>query len=246
MSSDHVEIVARLEALQNEIKTLSWMVSDAKGDDFKRSVSAKMTDLLSETNIQRMNSNLDALAGSSNCPLHEECLQRIREALAISVEKYRKDDVEGAMISIKGVEDLLCSARAPCKDNECSLAAQNLLRDTKLTMEISENLKANVSGPKETKSAHESDADGIAKALDPLSYPARVRILQRLNEGESSFSNLSTALGLRTGHLQHHLRPLCDAGYVSHTNGRGRYSITVKGRKALDGVGKLVASLEEL
>ncbi|MCE5296180.1 MAG: winged helix-turn-helix domain-containing protein [Euryarchaeota archaeon] len=117
--------------------------------------------------------------------------------------------------------------------------------ETKLMMEISEKLKENASRPKESRNAIESDEGDIARAFDPRSYPSRVRILQNISEGESSFSDLSDELGLKTGHLQHHLRPLCDAGHVSRANGRVRCSITVKGRKALDGVCKLVSSLNE-
>ncbi|MFA5312150.1 MAG: winged helix-turn-helix domain-containing protein [Methanomassiliicoccales archaeon] len=245
MTADHTDIVARLEALQEEIKELSWMISDAKGDEFRRTLSSRMTDLLSETNIQRINSNIDALSASSACPAREECLRKIRMVLALSVDKYKNDDLEGAMISIRELNGILCSTGTPCKDGDCSSVAQTLLMETKLTMEIAEKLKENVSRPKESRNAVESDADDIAKALDPLSYPARVRILQNLSEGESSFSDLSNELGLKTGHLQHHLRPLCDAGYVSRANGRGRYSITIKGRKALDGVCRLVSSLND-
>jgi len=243
MSTEQTEIVSKLESLQKEIRNLSLMLSDQKSDEFRRVVSEKMTDLLSETNVQRMNTNLNALADSSICPNREMCLEKIREILAVSVDRYKKNDLEGARESIEQLEGILCGSESPCRDGDCSSVARNLIRETKLTMDITDKIKENVSGERAAVDSMEGDADKIAKALDPLSYPARVRILQRLDGGELSFSDLSASLGLRTGHLQHHLRPLCDAGYVGHGSGRGRYVITQKGRKALDGVGKLVASL---
>jgi len=39
---------------------------------------------------------------------------------------------------------------------------------------------------------------------------------------------------MRTGHLQFHLRPLLDEGYVSKLRNRGDYSLTPRGRAALD------------
>ncbi|QLH75546.1 MAG: ArsR family transcriptional regulator [Methanomassiliicoccales archaeon] len=241
MSTDQNEIVERLEALHKDIKELNCMISEAKGDGFRNIIQSKMVELMSETNMERMRSNLDALVASSECPNRKACLEKIRDALALSVSRYKNDDFEGAMLSIKELEGILCSNSSPCKDSACSSIAQNLLRDTKLTMEISEKIKANI-GPSVQRDVAD-DPEGIARALDPLSYPVRVRILLKLDAGESSFSDLSSSLGLRTGHLQHHLRPLCDAGYVSKARGRGRYAITVRGRKALDGAKKLVADI---
>jgi len=86
------------------------------------------------------------------------------------------------------------------------------------------------------------EAQEIASALDPLSYPARVKILEILAQKECNFTELSQALDLRTGHLQHHLRPLREAGYIRRLNGRGRYSITPRGSKMLQGATDLVAA----
>ncbi|MCE5296179.1 MAG: hypothetical protein LLG16_03630 [Euryarchaeota archaeon] len=54
MTTEHTDIVARPEALQNEIQELNWMISDVEGDEFMQTLSSRMTDILSETNIQRI------------------------------------------------------------------------------------------------------------------------------------------------------------------------------------------------
>jgi len=62
---------------------------------------------------------------------------------------------------------------------------------------------------------------------------------------EMGFTQISKALGLRTGHLQFHLKALKDAGYVRSSRRRRSYMITEKGIAALDGLNKLFQGLSE-
>jgi len=61
-----------------------------------------------------------------------------------------------------------------------------------------------------------------------------LQILEDLSLRDRSFTDLSRELDMRTGHLQFHLRPLLDEGYVSKLRNRGDYSLTPRGRAALD------------
>ena len=79
-----------------------------------------------------------------------------------------------------------------------------------------------------------ADLISISHMFAPLSHPARLQILQVLSLRDRAFTDLSRELDLRTGHLQFHMRPLLDEGYVSKLRNRGDYSITPRGRTALD------------
>ena len=72
----------------------------------------------------------------------------------------------------------------------------------------------------------EQDWEGAAPALDALSHPVRLRLLQRVLNGVTTTAELSedAALGT-TGQLHHHLRALVAAGWLQSI-GRGQWAVT--------------------
>lgn len=71
-----------------------------------------------------------------------------------------------------------------------------------------------------------------AEDLSSLSNPYRLSILKLLKINQRSFSELSEITGLRTGHLQFHLRTLMEKDLVKK-EGRGIYELNYKGSIAL-------------
>ena len=83
----------------------------------------------------------------------------------------------------------------------------------------------------------------VGDALVPLAHSARISILSSLSQGSLAFMEMSHKVGLRTGHLQFHLKTLMNAGLVEKEGTRGHYRMTEKGRKALAGSRRLAAEM---
>jgi len=77
------------------------------------------------------------------------------------------------------------------------------------------------------------DPEVCSETLFSLSNPHRLNLMMLLKEDEQSFSELSNQTGLRTGHLQFHLRTLMDRGLVDKEE-RGIYCLNSRGHTALD------------
>ncbi|OPY34644.1 MAG: Bacterial regulatory protein, arsR family [Methanomassiliicoccales archaeon PtaU1.Bin124] len=233
------EIMRQLESLQNEVRALNRSVNDLRVAGANDPLAKKVTLLLSDDNMHMVDETLSALRKTSDCANRTACLVRLREELECVVDLYSEGRTDEARRRLDLINDVLCSGSSPCMNTTCSDQAKKAINETAINMELTERLIARNAPTQPAVAA----ADEIASALDPLSYPARVRILETLSQKECNFTELSQALELRTGHLQHHLRPLRDAGYVRRMNGRGRYSITPKGSKMLNGAKELVAAI---
>lgn len=72
-----------------------------------------------------------------------------------------------------------------------------------------------------------------SEVLFSLSNPHRLTLMMLLKEEEKSFSDLSSKTGLRTGHLQFHLRTLLEKGLIEKEE-RGIYRLNSCGHVALD------------
>ena len=77
------------------------------------------------------------------------------------------------------------------------------------------------------------DPEECSETLFSLSNPHRLNLMMLLKEEEQSFSELSNQTGLRTGHLQFHLRTLMERGLVDKEE-RGIYRLNSRGHTALD------------
>lgn len=80
-------------------------------------------------------------------------------------------------------------------------------------------------------------------ALGPLSSSIRISILQRLSDEDDGLAALSRYLNMKKGHLQFHLKVLVDAGYISYDRKSRLYSISGRGRVALDSISNMLEAL---
>ncbi len=83
----------------------------------------------------------------------------------------------------------------------------------------------------------------IADTFSILANHHRLEILKILSKQEQSFSAMSKALDLKTGHLQFHLKALQRAGFIKNNRRRRTYSMTLRGTTALDGIQGLAERL---
>lgn len=231
-------ILKQLELLQNEVKALNATVNELRTVGEKDPLARKISLLLSDNNLQLVDDTLTALNRTSDCANRSECLVKMREALEEAVDLYTEGKTDEARMILMALQGILCHANGPCMNGACSEKARFIISETSTNIDLAARLMAR-EAPKEKAPV---EAQEIASAFDPLSYPARVKILEILNKKECNFTELSQALDLRTGHLQHHLRPLREAGYIRRLNGRGRYSITPRGSKMLNGAMELVVA----
>lgn len=232
------KIILQLESIQKEIRDLNRTVSEMQRREEDPMVK-RIGLLLSESNLTMVDQTLGNLKQSTGCVNQSACLHTLRGELEATVDLYSLGKMDDARERLEKLSSVLCATNGPCHDNECSRQAREMIQETARNVELFERLNGTDSPPGGTN----VEAQEIASALDPLSYPARVRILSLLAQKDCNFTELSHALELRTGHLQHHLRPLREAGYVRRLSGRGRYSITPKGTKVLKGAAQLVSEL---
>jgi DNA-binding transcriptional ArsR family regulator len=85
--------------------------------------------------------------------------------------------------------------------------------------------------------------DRVEEMLSPLSSRVRITIMQHLSAEDDGLASMSRALGLQKGHLQFHLRSLLDGGYIDYDRKSRLYSLSGRGKRALDGLARLMDDL---
>ena len=83
-----------------------------------------------------------------------------------------------------------------------------------------------------------------ARAFHALSDETRLKILERLRDGESCVCDLTALLGAAQSRLSFHLRTLKDAGLVTDRR-QGRWSYYAINPAALEPITRALESLQE-
>jgi DNA-binding HxlR family transcriptional regulator len=160
--------------------------------------------------------------------------------------------MHGALMVLEDTEARLTYDDSLCTDKRCSRYTLDTLHQIKALFSISDNLKfRNYIQPETSFSRltsngrlishhasekREATSVEVADLISMLANPWRLEVLRLLSQEEQSFSDISKALDLKTGHLQFHLKVLQEAGCIKNNPRRRMYSITLKGSTALDGV----------
>lgn len=84
----------------------------------------------------------------------------------------------------------------------------------------------------------------VERALGPLSNSLRISIMQHLAREDYGLASLSRTLGRQKGHLQFHLRSLLEGGYIEYDRKSRLYALSGRGRRALDGLARLLEELD--
>jgi|GEM_PF-2131256 len=238
------EMTARLNDLDQEIRNLGQVMLRLRYDDLKATFCEQMKKAVEDYSLLRLHPDVDLATAATRCPNREECGPRLRTVVTAAAKALREDRPDEAMSLLEETEELIRSDRTPCHDQGCTASAIIVLERARTAVELFEAMRERLSLPSSPPSAPlRTSPQEAAASLDPLSHPKRLEILELLARGERSFTEIGQAVGLKTGHLQFHLRPLLEHRLVEG-KGRGRtYRLTVKGEQALAGVADLMGRL---
>lgn len=240
--------MSELRSLRSDIDHLNDRVVRLRLQDFKDVFVEQVRLALGQEGRRTFESDIERMRGRSECELKPICMVKLQGAMDEVMSRLDKGDVEGASRVLEATEEQLRGDAPPCLDDSCSSSAMETVQKAKLVLAIymglKERLQASVGEASRLgEGGEEETAEGIEAALSPLSSSWRLRILRMLRQDDRSLSEMSKALGMRTGHMQFHIKSLREAGYIVSDRRTRTYSITEKGARALNGAERLVAEL---
>ncbi|HIH76003.1 MAG TPA: winged helix-turn-helix transcriptional regulator [Methanomassiliicoccales archaeon] len=236
MSSD-ADLARSIEELKAEINGLERSILGVRYEDFKKVVLTQIQYIITGYYNEYLASNLERIDCVSTCPYRKDCRKGLNDIFQGISASFLRDDFETPLQELDRAETIISGLHSPCQSKDCHELQSGMVRDVRALVIFVQKLFERVGG--QAKSPDEQkrssvDPTSTSRMIAPLSHPARLQILQALSLRDRAFTDLSKELELRTGHLQFHMRPLLDEGYVSKQKNRGEYSITARGRTALD------------
>ena len=230
-----------LEELRTEISGLGRAVLGVRYEDYKKVVLTQIQYIITDYYQDYLEKNMDRIDCVSACPNRKDCRKELNAIFQDISTSFLKDDFETPMQELDRVESLITGLHSPCQSKDCRNLQLSMVQDVRALVDFIRRMFERMDGhPPDrpnVQGAPMQDPEVMARMMASLSHPARLQILQVLSLRDRAFTDLSRDLDLRTGHLQFHLRPLLDEGYVNKQRNRGDYSITPRGRAALDLVG---------
>lgn len=233
------EILAKLDALQRELDQLGESISEERSNVLRQQVLGDLRALLGEFNREVLEAEMEKLGPASSCDKKSVCLGMVRCTIEEARSAYLKGDDAAARASLTHLIENKVQANC-CEDRSCSARADHLVGEASRMIELSAKLDGSLS-PQAARA--DLPDQQVGDALVPLAHSARITILAALSQGSLAFMEMSQMVGLRTGHLQFHLKTLMKAGLVEKEGKRGHYRMTEKGRKALAGSRRLAAEM---
>jgi len=244
------ELMSELRSLRSDIGEYNDRLVQLRLEDLKSAFVAQMRDILAEEGRRTIGSGLSQASQSSDCTLKAACHQEIALKIEEAIEMLKREDQNGAMDLINGIETTICSDSSPCLDGGCSAKALEAIHDVKALLSAYFTLRPKllpggmkIGRANDMMQEVEFSSKDVERAIAPLSNSWRVTILRMLVQNERTMSEIGKALNMKTGHLQFHMRALKDAGYIISDRRRRTYSITARGERAIRGVAELMASL---
>ena len=244
------ELMSELRSLRSDLGEYNDRLVQLRLEDFKSVFVAQIRDILAEEGRRTIGSGLSQARQSSDCSLKAACHQEIISKIEESIEMVKREDQDGAMGLLNGIETTICSDSSPCLDEGCSAKAIETIHDVRALLSVYFTLRPKLlpgGGEliyiRDPVQNVEFSSEDVERAIAPLSNAWRVTILRILRQRECTMSEIGKALNMKTGHLQFHMRALKDAGYIASERRRRTYSITEKGEKAMRGLAELMASL---
>lgn len=238
-------LLEEIEGIRNEIKKLGEDFGKTRYEDLRRAFCEEVRALVGIETQGLLNPEMNSIGRTSECEMKEHCFKKVREAIEGGLRRFVKGDTAGALLLLSQLEALIESSESPCLDANCTEKVLNLTREIKMLITVfdatlgskcsqalSNQLNRSVIDKTNTR-AEEAEPLEIENALIPLSNRWRIILLRLLSLRGMKFTEMSRTLGLRTGHLQFHLRVLARQGYLSVDRRSKTYSITEKGLAAL-------------
>jgi DNA-binding HxlR family transcriptional regulator len=227
-----------IDELRAEIDLLNRTLLDVRYEDFKRVALAQIQFIISRYYDETVRKGMERMDTMPECGLRCECKAKLKGLLEGIGHDFMMDDFESSMVKLEDDLKMLRGEGSLCESNECRDNAIRMLEEVgmlvRMTGAIHEGIVGCEGEDMDIQTEHVPSPEESSRLISPLSHPLRVKILRELETGERGFSDLSRRLKMRTGHLQYHLRTLLGEGYVSKFRNRGDYSITQRGKAALD------------
>jgi DNA-binding transcriptional ArsR family regulator len=235
------DVARSLDQLRAEIDELNRTMLSVRYEDFKKVVLTQVQYVMADHYLDYLATNMDRIDCLSSCPHRKDCRKELDAVFQGLSSCFLKDDYQAAMDELDRVEALIGGLHSPCKNRECHQLQMVMVREVRSLVTFMQRIHEKIRGPmvnEEQLTVNDTvDLGKVSRMMAPLAHPARLQVLQTLSLRERTFTDLSRELDMRTGHLQFHLRPLLDEGYVSKQRNRGDYAITPRGRAALDMLG---------
>lgn len=238
------KLLEEIEGLRNEIRALGRDFGKIRYEDLRRAFCDEVRALVGIETQGLLNPEMNGIGRTSECEIKEHCFDKVRETIEGGLRRFARGDTTGALLLLSQLEVLIESSERPCLDAACTERVLSLTKEVKILITVFDTtLGSNCSRDSsdqpnnaitgKTKTNGSPEPIEIENALMPLSNRWRIILLRLLSQGSMKFTEMSRALGLRTGHLQFHLRALAKEGYLAVDRVNKNYTITERGRAAL-------------
>ncbi len=240
--------MSELRDLRRDLGSLNERVVSMRYEDLKGVFVMEMREALSVEGRKVIRSDLDSVQVVSSCSLRSDCMDKLRGLVDAVTTAMERDDLQAAHELLDRTDGLLCGETSPCLDDECSRSASGTINRARLMLDLYSGLLnkfATSSQPSESKMKQGGsfDPSEAERALGPLANAHRLTIMDLLSSGGRPLSEIGKCLEMPTGHLQFHMRALKEADFVGSDRRSRIYSLTPKGRKALEAVRELVGKV---
>jgi DNA-binding transcriptional ArsR family regulator len=240
------DIKEQIEALRQEVRGLSKSILNLRQDDMRKVFGDQFKPVLTDRIARHFSSVKKGVRkeqeGASEV--------RLLDLVDRSVSMFQQ---HGKQRALKYLEEYERNVRARTDDHgrvtdrfETELISQIRdylqLSDTIFSQTVPEGSSLD---PRGTYSGNRAlSPEDAERLLAPLSNARRVQVMLILSRESSSLAELCKELDLQKGHLQFHLKALLDVDYIQFDRKGHLYSLTSRGTIALQGVTKLVESLQ--
>jgi DNA-binding transcriptional ArsR family regulator len=231
------DIQGQLESLLNEVRLLSSSFVHLRQDDFRVVFGEQIGPILKER-VERFFDGLKKGPGDNH----------LKSSLDDLIEEYLsafQQNGPGAAASLLDEFERSLPRAAFIKGVERTRFVTGLVGQMRDYLVLSERVSHRAEPDRWTiKPSADSNrslsASAVEGVLAPLASARRVEILMMLSGDNDSLAGLSKRLSLKKGHLQFHLNVLVKAGHVIYDRKSHLYSISTKGKRALEGLAALV------
>jgi DNA-binding HxlR family transcriptional regulator len=242
------DILTRFDEIRKDVEALSNSLVNVRFDELKGAIVEQVKAIFGDHSQALFDSELERMSDFSSCPSKQDCMDDLARSQQEILAAFKRDDFGGALMAVEDMESTISGKRTRCRDPKCSRYTLEALHEVKLLVSITDNLKFRdyiqpdtgfmrlSAGRIRRGMGNEAgvDAETTSQLLEQLASAWRIDVLSLLAQDDLSFAEISRKVGLKTGHLQFHLRVLQENGYIRNNRRRRLHSITRKGMSALE------------
>ncbi len=173
------------------------------------------------------------------CQVLDECTTLVERKTFKVLRLFMEKGAKSAVNLINSYIEF--SKTAPivnkCPDDKCLEKALKIFKTLEELIITSEEISVKeLFSLRDEMIIEDGCEEEMCELLSPLSNVIRLKILKNLFKGPKYYSQLENQIGVKGGHLLHHIKNLKNAHYITKKEQKGsysKYSITDRGIKAL-------------